>query len=112
MTPTHRSPRFRKLGAAAVLLKGSVTVVVTPDGRAVSQDGAPSWLATAGAGDVLAGIAGTLLAAGLDPVTTGALAALVHGLAATLASRGGPLAAGDVAAAVPRIVSALPDWGR
>ena len=92
---------------AAVLLKGATTLVVTPDGRVRSQADAPPWLATAGAGDVLAGIAGTLLAAGLEPLDAGSLAALVHGRAAARASGGGPILAEDVAAAVPATVADL-----
>jgi ADP-dependent NAD(P)H-hydrate dehydratase / NAD(P)H-hydrate epimerase len=56
---------------------------------------------------VLAGILGTLLAAGLDPADAAALAADVHGRAATLASDGGPILASDVAGAVPGVVRAL-----
>lgn len=92
---------------STVLLKGAVTLVVTPEGGPWSQAEAPAWLATAGAGDVLAGIAGTLLAAGLPADRAGALAALVHGQAAILASGGGPIAALDVAHALPRTVDAL-----
>lgn len=92
---------------ATVLLKGATTLVATPDGRLRSQADAPGWLATAGAGDVLAGIAGTLLAAGLDPFDAGPVAALVHGLAARRASGGGPLTASAVADAVPGTVADL-----
>ena len=65
------------------------------------------WLAVAGAGDVLAGVIGALLAAGLDPFDAAATGSWVHGAAATLAGAGGPVAAGDVAASVPEVVRAL-----
>ena len=55
-----------------------------------SQADAPAWMATAGSGDVLAGLAGTLLAAGLSPLDAGSLGALVHGLAGDAANPGGP----------------------
>jgi hydroxyethylthiazole kinase-like uncharacterized protein yjeF len=93
---------------ATVLLKGAWTLVVPPgDGPVFSQCDAPAWLATAGAGDVLAGIAGTLLAAGLDPSVAGALGALVHGLAAETANPGGPVRALMLADALPRTIAAL-----
>ncbi len=90
-----------------VLLKGATTLVVPPRGPTYSQaDGTP-WLATAGTGDVLSGIAGTLLAAGLPAPVAGALAALVHGRAGRIASSGGPLTASDVARAVRTAVAEL-----
>ena len=100
----------RALAAATnttVLLKGAVTLVVGPEGAPWSQADSPAWLATAGAGDVLAGIAGALLAAGLPADKAGALATLVHGRAAAAASGGGPIAALDVSDALPRTVEAL-----
>jgi hydroxyethylthiazole kinase-like uncharacterized protein yjeF len=92
-----------------VLLKGSHTLVVSPDpGRPVRcQADAPAWLATAGAGDVLGGLLGTLLAAGLDPVDAGALGALVHGVAADRANPGGPVRISEVARRIPETVAAL-----
>jgi hydroxyethylthiazole kinase-like uncharacterized protein yjeF len=92
-----------------VLLKGSHTLVVSPDpNRPVrSQADAPAWLATAGAGDVLGGLLGTLLAAGLDPLDAGALGALVHGVAADRANPGGPVRIADVARCIPEAVAAL-----
>lgn len=103
----EREPvRYARLAAertgATVLLKGSTTLVVGPDpeGPVRSQAEAPAWLATAGAGDVLAGVAGMLLAAGLIPLDAGSLAALVHGVAADRASGGGPLRALAVAEAL------------
>jgi hydroxyethylthiazole kinase-like uncharacterized protein yjeF len=105
--PLQAVRRAAAATGATVLLKGSVTLVAGPEGPVRSQDDATPWLATAGAGDVLAGIAGTYLAAGLSPLDAGSLAALVHGRAARAASRGGPLLAGDVASTVPDVVRAL-----
>jgi hydroxyethylthiazole kinase-like uncharacterized protein yjeF len=108
----ERAPyRYARRGAeqtgATVLLKGATTVIVRPDGRARSQAEAPPWLATAGAGDVLAGIAAALLAGGLSPFDAGAVAAFVHGTAAAAASGGGPIVAGDVATHLGSTLAAL-----
>ena len=92
---------------AVVLLKGRRTVVARPDGRArVTTTGVP-WLATAGAGDVLAGLIGALLAAGLEPFDAASVGSWLHGAAATHASQGGPLTAPDVARAIPAVVRDL-----
>ena len=92
---------------AVVLLKGRRTVVAEPGGRVrVNTTGVP-WLATAGAGDVLGGLVGALLASGLDPLDAASAGAWLHGAAATLASAGGPLRAADVAAALPAAVRSL-----
>jgi hydroxyethylthiazole kinase-like uncharacterized protein yjeF len=107
--PVTHARRLAEATGAVVLLKGSTTLVVAPD-RATpvrSQADAPPWLATAGAGDVLSGILGTLLAAGLDPRDAGALGALVHGVSADLASAGGPLRALAVARGIPAAVRQL-----
>jgi NAD(P)H-hydrate repair Nnr-like enzyme with NAD(P)H-hydrate dehydratase domain len=75
---------------AVVLLKGSTTLVVAPDGRVrVNPTGTPV-LATAGSGDVLAGLAGALMGAGLDPLDAGSVAAYAHGVAGQLATRSTP----------------------
>lgn len=99
---------------ATVLLKGPVTVVVGP-GVVYAQADAPAWLATAGAGDVLTGILGALLAGCAEqvvadpglPAALAAAAALAHGRAAHRANPGGPVAAAAVAAAVPAVVAEL-----
>jgi hydroxyethylthiazole kinase-like uncharacterized protein yjeF len=113
----HARKAAASLGAT-VLLKGSTTVIATPDGRSaasqggISQGGATrdeagqdevgrddlppvrvnstgtSWLATAGTGDVLSGLAGSLLAQGLEVGEAAAAAAYLHGLAARLAAAG------------------------
>jgi hydroxyethylthiazole kinase-like uncharacterized protein yjeF len=85
---------------ATVLLKGAATIVAAPDGRAwINPTGTP-WLATAGSGDVLSGLLGSLLAGGLEPPVAAAVAAYVHGVAGQLAAAGGPPSAGDVLGAL------------
>jgi hydroxyethylthiazole kinase-like uncharacterized protein yjeF len=92
---------------AVVLLKGRRTLIARPDGRVrVTTSGVP-WLAVAGAGDVLAGVIGSLLAAGLDPWDAASAGSWLHGAAAALASGGGPLSASAVADAVPEVVRNL-----
>jgi hydroxyethylthiazole kinase-like uncharacterized protein yjeF len=92
---------------AVVLLKGRHTLVAAPTGEVrVSTTGTP-WLATAGAGDVLAGLCGALVAAGLDPFDAGSVGSWVHGAAAALAGHDGPVTASEVAAAVPAVCRAL-----
>lgn len=86
---------------ATVLLKGSTTVVADADSGVpvrVNPTGT-AWLATAGSGDVLSGLTGSLLAAGLAPRDAASCGAYLHGLSARL--RGGPLAAMDVAEGIP-----------
>jgi hydroxyethylthiazole kinase-like uncharacterized protein yjeF len=80
-----------------VLLKGSTTVIAAPDGEdpvLVNTTGTP-WLATAGTGDVLAGLAGSLLAQGLEPPQAAIAAAYLHGLAARLAAAGADGTSGE-----------------
>ncbi len=89
-----------RLGAT-VLLKGRITLVADPAGQVYGNDAGSSWAATAGAGDVLSGIAGALLAAGRSPLVAGAAAARVHARAARAASRGVPIGASDLLGAVP-----------
>ena len=93
---------------AVVLLKGSTTVVARPDGRVrVNPTGTPA-LATAGTGDILAGLCGALLAGGLDPFDAGSVAAWLHGQAGRLAADGGtPVSASEVLDALPRAVAAV-----
>ena len=87
----------RRLAAqfgATVLLKGNVTVVAEPSGEVYLNPAGQAWAATAGSGDVLSGIIGALLAAGLPPVEAAAMAAFVHARAAALsAAAPGPRAA-------------------
>ena len=92
---------------AVVLLKGRHTLIAKPTGEVRVTTIGPPWLATAGAGDVLAGLCGALLAAGLDPFDAGSVGSWVHGAAAAHASRSGPITAPDVARAVPAVCRQL-----
>ena len=102
---------FARLAAstydAVVLLKGRHTLVAEPGGRVHATTVGPFWLATAGAGDVLAGICGALLAAGLHPFDAGAVGSWLHGAAAVAAGDGGPVTAPDVALALPGLLRTL-----
>ena len=85
--------RFR----CAVLLKGSGTLVASPDGRLALCDRGHPAMASAGLGDVLAGVAGALLAQGLAPFEAGCLAAWLHACAGErLGREGRGLAASDL----------------
>lgn len=92
---------------ATVLLKGSTTLVAEEDRPVrVNVTGTP-WLATGGTGDVLSGIVGALLAAGLSGYDAASCAAYLHGAAGRLAASDAPLAAGDVAEALPAVWRSL-----
>ncbi|MGW6944907.1 bifunctional ADP-dependent NAD(P)H-hydrate dehydratase/NAD(P)H-hydrate epimerase [Streptomyces xanthophaeus] len=94
----------RRYGAT-VLLKGSTTLIASGGGPVRVNPTGTAWLATAGSGDVLSGLAGSLLAAGLSGPDAGAVAAYLHGLAARHAAGsapGTPILAHEVAEALPK----------
>lgn len=105
--PLHHVRHAADLYRTTVLLKGRHSLVAEP-GRPVrvTTTGTP-WLATAGAGDVLGGVIGALLATGLAPYDAASVGSWLHGAAATYAAQGGPIVAGDVARALPAVVAAL-----
>jgi len=111
--PTWARTAADELGVT-VLLKGHSTFVVG-GGLALVASSAPNWLATAGAGDALAGILGALVATHSDAVAAdetllarlAATASVVHGLAAERASRGGPLTVLDLAHEVSGTIAGL-----
>lgn len=93
---------------AVVLLKGRRTLIAEPgSGRVrVNTTGVP-WLATAGSGDVLAGLIGALLASGLSPFDAASVGAWLHGAGGTLASAGGPITATKIVEALPEVIRQL-----
>jgi hydroxyethylthiazole kinase-like uncharacterized protein yjeF len=92
---------------AVVLLKGDRTIVATPAGEVWANPTGTSALATAGSGDVLAGLLGSLLAAGLPPERAAVAAAYAHGLAGRWAAESGPVTAPDVVAALRPVLASL-----
>lgn len=112
--PAHWAAAASTQLDATVLLKGHTTWVAG-GGIVLSVQSAPTWLATAGAGDALAGILGALVATHASAIAAdatllarlAATASLLHGLAATRAGAGGPLTILGLCAALPAVIADL-----
>lgn len=101
----ERAAEAARRSGAVVVYKGPDTIVASPDGQLGFAPPAPAWLATAGSGDVLAGITAALRARGWDPFYAAKAAVWLHGRAAEIA--GPQMIADDLADAVPQALALL-----
>ena len=110
--PTSAAKLAAKLTGQVVLLKGNVTTVADSTGEVWQTPAASPWLATAGSGDVLAGVLGALIASNFDQIQAGTLrlpevalaAAMLHAEAGAKAAKVGPIAALDIAEEIRVVV--------
>lgn len=99
----ERALEAARTSGAVIVFKGPDTIVASPDGRVGFAPPAPAWLASAGTGDVLAGMVAAMRARGLPPFEAACAAVWLHGRAAELAGPG--MIADDLAAAIPQALA-------
>jgi hydroxyethylthiazole kinase-like uncharacterized protein yjeF len=99
----ERALEAARRSGAVIVYKGPDTLVAAPDGRLGFARPAPAWLASAGTGDVLAGVIAAMRARGLDAFDAACAAVWLHGRAAEIA--GPQMIADDLAEAIPRALA-------
>jgi len=102
-TKADRALDSARRSGAVVIYKGSDTLIASPDGRLGFRPPAPAWLASAGTGDVLAGLTAAMRARGLPAFEAACAAVWLHGRAAEIA--GPQMIADDLADAIPRALA-------
>jgi hydroxyethylthiazole kinase-like uncharacterized protein yjeF len=104
-TKAERAVEAARRSRSVVVYKGPDTLVAAPDGRLGFAPPAPAWLASAGTGDVLAGLIAALRARGMESFEAACAGVWIHGRAAEIA--GPAMIADDLAAAIPAAIADL-----